>query len=169
MLGLAGSMGAARLGPAGRTLGEETPVGDEHSTARSVEWGYRKQSVSGKREPRGLLRYTDDEWAVIVQVAALASMRPGAWVQQAAYEAALRAHRGMVPDRAAIDELLVELRQHRRVLTNIGGNLNDVARAANATGVIDNPVAAATVLRLVRNVVLGADELLRRIRTELLA
>jgi hypothetical protein len=144
-------------------------VGDEHSAGRSVELGYRKQSVGGRREPRGLLRYTDDEWAVIVQVAALASMRPGAWAQQAAYDAALRAHRGMVPDRAVVEGLLVELRQHRRVLTNIGGNLNDVARAANATGAIENPVAAATVLRLVRNVVLGADELIRRVRSELLA
>lgn len=75
-----------------------------------------------------------------------------------------------MPDRGAVDELLAELRQHRRVLTNIGGNLNDVARVANATGTIASPVAAAvTVLRLVRNVVLGADELLRRVRAELLA
>jgi hypothetical protein len=54
------------------------------------------------------------------------------------------------------------------VLTNSGGNLNQVARAANATGVIEHPVVAATVLRLVRNTVMGADELLRRVRAELL-
>jgi len=150
--------------------GRGTPVGDESGFGRGgrVELGCRRHSRAGKREPRGVLRYADAEWAVIVQVAALASMRPGAWVQQAAYETAVRAHRGLEYDRGAIDELLGELRQHRRVLTNIGGNLNDVARAANATGMIEQPVAAATVLRLVRNVVLGSDELIRRVRSELL-
>jgi hypothetical protein len=115
-----------------------------------------------------LLRYTDDEWAAIVQVAALSAMRPGAWAQQAAYDAARSRLRGATQERGAIDELVAELRQHRRVLTNIGGNLNDVARAANATGTIENLVAAQTVLRLVRNVVAGVDELVRRIRAELL-
>ena len=53
----------------------------------SGELGYRPKSLGGKRQPRGLLRYTDDEWAVIVQVAVLVGMRPGAWAQQAAYDA----------------------------------------------------------------------------------
>ena len=71
-------------------------------------------------------------------------------------------------DRRVVDGLLAELRQHRRVLTNIGGNLNDLARAANTTGVIGNPAAVAVVLPLVRNVVLGSDELMRRVRAEVL-
>jgi hypothetical protein len=133
----------------------------------SVELGCRGRSVAGKRQPRGLLRYTDDEWAVIVQVAAVARMRPGAWAQQAAYEAAANQGRERVHDRGAIDDLIAELRQHRRVLTNIGGNLNDVAKVANATGAIENRVAATTVLRLVRNVVKTTEELIRHVRSEL--
>ena len=130
---------------------------------------YRDHSPHQPRVRRGALRYTDHEWAVIVLVAARVSMRPGAWAQHAAYEAAARLHRGLAHDRSAIDDLIAELRQHRRVLTNIGGNLNDVARAANSTGSIENPVAAETVLRLVSNVVRDGDELIRRIGTELVA
>jgi hypothetical protein len=114
------------------------------------------------------MRYTDQEWAVIVAVAAVAGLKPGAWVQQTAFDAARHQRRGQVDERGVVEGLVAELRQHRRVLTNIGGNLNDLARAANATGVIENPGAVRVVLRLVRNVVLGGDELVRRIRAELL-
>jgi hypothetical protein len=143
-------------------------VGDEHAVVGSAGLRSRRRSPVGKREPRGLLRYTDDEWAVIVQVAALERLKPGAWAQRAAYQAAVQQHHGQVPDRGVVEVLVAELRQHRRVLTNIGGNLNDLARAANATGRIENAVAVATVLRLVRNVVAGVDEVVRRVRAELL-
>jgi len=95
-------------------------------------------------------------------------MRPGAWAQLAAHDAAIRQLRGAASDPSAVDELVAELRQQRRVLTNIGGNLNQLARAANATGVIENPAAMAAVLRLVRNVVHATDELIDRVRAELL-
>jgi len=96
-------------------------------------------------------------------------MRPGAWAQRAAHLAAVHGEHGPRPDEMRVMELVAELRQHRRVLANIGGNLNDVARAVNATGEIQNPAAAQAVLRLVRNVVTASDELLVRIRAELLA
>ncbi|WP_018685329.1 hypothetical protein [Actinokineospora enzanensis] len=143
---------------------DESALGDE----LSAKAGYRDQSTSGKRTPRGLMRYTDDEWAVIVMVAAQEVLKPGAYVQKAAYEAALRQHRGELFDSGAVTTLFAELQENRRVLTNIGGNLNDVAKAANSTGEIENPVAADTVLRLVRNVVLATDELMAKVRTELL-
>ncbi|WP_410607534.1 hypothetical protein [Amycolatopsis sp. lyj-109] len=130
--------------------------------------GYREQSTTGKREPRGMLRYSDIEWAVIVQVAALAGMKPAAWAQQAAYEAALQAHLGKGTDRGAVTALIQELREHRRVVTNVGGNLNDVAKVANSTGEIENANAAATVLRLVANVVRTADTMMKDIRQRLL-
>ena len=50
----------------------------------------RRRCLVGRREPRGLLRYSDEEWARIVQVAASVEMRPGAWVQLAAHDAAVR-------------------------------------------------------------------------------
>ncbi|CAL9677714.1 hypothetical protein SUDANB95_08037 (plasmid) [Actinosynnema sp. ALI-1.44] len=54
------------------------------------------------------------------------------------------------------------------MLTNIGGNLNDVAKAANSTGDIGTAEVAAAVLRLVRNVVRKSDETVAQIRAELL-
>jgi hypothetical protein len=114
------------------------------------------------------MRYSDTEWAVIVQVAARAGMRPGAWAQQAAYDAAQREHLGETADRGAVDDLTAELREHRRVLTNVGGNLNDVAKVGNATGQFEHATAAATVLRLVGNVVRASDTLVRDVRRRLL-
>lgn len=142
----------------------ESALGDE----LSMTAGYRDQSTSGKRSPRGLMRYTDDEWAVIVMVAAQEALKPGAYVQKAAYEAALRQHRGELFDSGVVNALLAELQENRRVLTNIGGNLNDVAKEVNSTGKVENPAAAETVLRLVRNVVLATNELVAKVRTELL-
>jgi hypothetical protein len=117
-----------------------------------------------------VLRYSDAEWAVIVHAAAAAGMKPGPWAQRAAHRAAIQDqphHHGLDQ---RIEALLAELRQHRRVLTNIGGNLNNLARAANTTGTLTltNPLAVQAVLRLVRNVVGAADELLVRVRGELL-
>ncbi|WP_336160011.1 hypothetical protein [Amycolatopsis sp. VC5-11] len=108
------------------------------------------------------------EWAVIVQVAALAGMRPSAWVAQAAYDTALREHLGTGTERQAVTALIDELREHRRVLANIGGNVNDLARVANSTGQVEQAVVAATVLRLVANVVHASDTLLTDIRRRLL-
>ena len=145
-------------------------MGDElaFDGQRRGDLGYRRHSTEGKRAPRGLLRYSDGEWAAIVRAAASDRMRPTSWAQRAAYQAAVRSRPGRDVDRELVESLVAELRQHRRVLANIGGNLNDLARAANATGGIENPVAAATVLRLVRNVVHTAQELLARVQAELL-
>ena len=115
-----------------------------------------------------MLRFNSTEWAVIVQVAARAGKRPGAWAQQAAYEAALREHLGDLVDRDAAKALTRELREHRRVLTNIGGNLNDVAKVANSTGQIENAIAATTVMRLIGNVIRASDTLVQDIRRKLL-
>jgi hypothetical protein len=130
--------------------------------------GYREHSRFGRRVPRGTLRYNEFEWAVIAQVAAIADQKPGAWAQQAAYEAALRANQGEPTTREAVVELAEELRQHRRVLTNIGGNLNDLARVANSTGEIQLVAAAQTVMRLIGNVVRASDTLVVAIRKRLL-
>ena len=130
--------------------------------------GCRRHSSSGVRRQRGVLRYSDAEWAAIGQAAALAGMRPGPWAQRAAYHAAVQQPSQQIGLEQRVEALLAELRQHRRVLANIGGNLNDLARAANTTGVLANPLATQTVLRLVRHVVGAADELLVRVRSELL-
>lgn len=128
---------------------------------------YRRRCEVGRREPRGLLRYTDAEWAEIVRAAAVTGLRPGAWVQQVAHRAAVHGRHANRPDSAKVEALVAELRQHRRVLTNIGGNLK-LARAANATNAVENPAGAAALLRMVARVVHSSDELLDRLRAELL-
>jgi hypothetical protein len=130
--------------------------------------GNREQSPMGTRSPRGLMRFNDIEWAVIAIVADRDGKRPGAWAQQAAYEAAVRQNLGKRTDLDAVAALTAALREHRRVLTNIGGNLNDVARVANSTGAIENATVAHTVMRLIGNVVRTSDVLVRDIRRKLM-
>lgn len=130
--------------------------------------GYRDQARDGKRQPRGRLRYTDTEWAAIAVAASREAMTPGAWAQDAAYDAAVRANVGPVADPSTVGLLLEELRQHRRVLTNVGGNLNDVARVANSTSELTTAAAALATLALVRRVVSASDRLVVDMRTRLL-
>jgi len=118
--------------------------------------------------PRGRLRYSDLEWATIVVAAARSGMAPNAWAQQAAYDAAMSVGHGVTTDRDSVLALQEELRQHRRVLANVGGNLNDVARVANSTGEIAVASTALTVLRLVGNVVHASNDLIHDIRKRLL-
>ncbi|MEU0529180.1 hypothetical protein [Amycolatopsis tolypomycina] len=133
--------------------------------------GYRDHAPpdAGKRKARTAVLYTDIEWAAITVAAAADGMRPGAWVAQIAYNEARRANAGDLLDGRAIAELRAELRQHRRVLTNIGGNINDVARVANSTGALEHAAQAAAVLRLVRNVVQSSDQLVEELRTRFAA
>jgi hypothetical protein len=114
-----------------------------------------------------MLRYDDIEWAAIAAAAATEGMTPGAWAQQVAFDAAADANAGPVADRAAVAELLEELRQHRRLLLAIGNNLNQLATVANATGQISARPAEA-VLRMVRDVVHAADTVQFQLRTQLL-
>lgn len=114
------------------------------------------------------MRYSDAEYAVIVSAAELDGMRPTSWAQNAAYQAAVRRCRNSTEaDPVAASALLEELRQQRRVLTNVGGNLNDLARVANSTGAVGQGAALAVVLRLVARVVRSCDEAIRRVRAEL--
>lgn len=132
--------------------------------------GYRDRSPRGQgpRRVRVSLRYTDIEWAAILVAAAAEGMKPGAWVADAAFELARGRNGGPMPDRRAVDEVLSELRQHRRVLTNIGGNLNQIAAVANSTGEIEVRDAAVRVVDLVRRVVLSSEALMSTVRAELL-
>ncbi|MEU4675159.1 hypothetical protein AB0F91_46295 [Amycolatopsis sp. NPDC023774] len=114
-----------------------------------------------------MLRYSDTEWAVIVQAAALAGRKPAPWAQQAAYDAARAEHPGTATYREAVAALTQELREHRRVLTNVGGNLNDVAKVANATGEIEIAQAAVAIMRLIANVVRTSDTVIKDVRERL--
>lgn len=134
---------------------------------RRYHAGYRDRLPSGRRAPRGMLRYDNIEWATITAAAAIEGLTPGAWAQQAAFDAAADVNSGPVADRAAVTELLDELRQHRRQLAAIGNNLNQLTMIAHATGQI-SARPAEVVLRMVRDVVRTSDAVQVQLLTQLL-
>jgi len=111
---------------------------------------YRDHSLHGIRAPRGLMRFSDHEWATIVAVAARAGWSPAAWAQQVAFAFATRRQQGLTVGDESGDEILDVLQEVRRMLANIGGNINDVARTTNATGELPSADALAEMLVLLR-------------------
>lgn len=124
--------------------------------------GYRPRPPreQGRRHPRTVVYYTDLEWTAIAVAAAVAGMTPGAWAADAAYLAARDHNAGPLLDRESARQVLEELRQQRRVLTNIGGNLNQLAAHANATGQV--PDSTTAVLRVLQRVMLACEEVTDR-------
>lgn len=85
-----------------------------------------------------MVALSDAELAVVKEAAARAGLAAGAWLGETgvrtaeAGEPESRVSGGL----AALAPLYSELMEQRRVLRNVGGNLNDVARHANSTGVL---------------------------------
>ncbi|MFD1147873.1 hypothetical protein [Saccharothrix hoggarensis] len=113
------------------------------------------------------MSFTDIEWAAITIAASLDGMRAGAWIARVAFDEAAHRNSGARLDRDAFAALAAAVQEQRRVLANVGGNLNQLAKATNATGGTDNPEAAARLLGLVRRVVGSTDELLLQIRAKM--
>nr|WP_064570697.1 hypothetical protein [Gordonia sp. LAM0048] len=143
--------------------------------------GHRPHVPSGRRQPRKV--YFDGEERAVIEVAAgMMGLRFGAYVASAAVRDArsLVARSAVTGDDTAQDgasapvglsvseaqELLDDVRHLRRLLGNVAGNLNDVARHANSTGELA-PESAA-VLDYVRRTNDKLDTelmgLLRRLR-----
>lgn len=101
---------------------------------------------------------------MVVEAAERASLRTGAWVARAAYAESLVATGRRRQDWRGLAVLAGELRELRRLLGNIGGNLNDVARHANT----EHRLAPETerVLRLVRDLAGRTSEQLRAVREQ---
>ena len=144
--------------------------GDQSGPAEdlSAPLAYRGHSTTGRRRPRGLMRYSDAEWAVISVTAARDGMVASAWAQQIAHEVARRRQHGELPDHAAVDEVLEELRALRRQLRNIGGNLNDLTKVADSTGEVDGVARLEAVLDSVGTRVRAIDSMTTHIRAKLL-
>ena len=101
-----------------------------------------------------------EEAAVVHVAAARAGMAVAAWLGEAGVRAAVvDVEPGGADDRAGQMRQLMVLRAEvmdlRRVVRNIGGNLNDLARVANSTGQIH--AAAGRVLELVGRAVERVD------------
>ena len=81
--------------------------------------------------------FTADELALIEQASTKRGLRAGAYVAAAAVDAAKAATNpagGGGVDADQLRALTAEVREVRRLLGNVAGNLNDVARRANTGG-----------------------------------
>ena len=99
-------------------------------------------------------------------------MAAGAWLGQVGVAAAVvgpAPRVGSAGQRAqvVVAELVAvqnQLRETKRILRNVGGNLNDVARAANSTGQL--VVETGSVEQLVARVVALVEETVRQVSGE---
>ena len=124
----------------------------------------RRSRVEGGRPHATTVSFSESEWAAIEAASARAAMAPGAWVGEAAVRAAElpepvvpggRVSAGSAGSRMqGLMGLRSELMEDRRVLRNVGGNLNDIARVANTDGVVESTVGqvAQMVARAVERV-----------------
>lgn len=102
--------------------------------------------VSGEPRTRREVWLSSEERTVINAAAAQAGLRPGAYIAREAVRAARADTSGRGESSAAevapaagvtvsgAREVLDEVRHLRRLMGNVAGNLNDVARHANSTG-----------------------------------
>jgi hypothetical protein len=133
----------------------------------------RRARAAGGRANQITVWLSDEERSAVEGAAERAGMAPGAWlgefgVRAARLDSPVRVGAGAGGGGAAALELMAlqsELLQSRRVLTNIGGNLNDVARHANSTGALH--AATAQVQALVARVVTRVEDAVARVDTGL--
>ncbi|WKK14788.1 MULTISPECIES: hypothetical protein [Rhodococcus] len=85
--------------------------------------------------------FTAEEVALIERASTARGLRAGAYVAAAAVDAATMATTPVgvgvgvgVADAEQVRELTAEVRELRRLLGNVAGNLNDVAKRANSGG-----------------------------------
>lgn len=134
----------------------------------------RRARAAGGRPHKVTVQFSEMEMALVTTASVRADMAPGAWLGEAGVRAAEAvpgpaSHWG--PAMQELMQLRAELMEHRRVLRNVGGNLNDVARHANSTGEIHEATVRVQelVARLVERIegsVGGVDELTALARRE---
>ncbi|MFJ8966689.1 hypothetical protein ACIRG5_45570 [Lentzea sp. NPDC102401] len=129
---------------------------------------YRDHSKSGTRKQRGILRFSDAEWAPIVAVSAKDGWVPQAWAQQVAFAVASRRLARAAGSGAGVDEHLESLRGARRLLTVIGGDIHDIAREANARGELPSEAALVEMLAILGQRVQSLDTCIAALRPGLM-
>jgi hypothetical protein len=119
----------------------------------------RRSRARGGRSARLTVWLSEGERAAIGEAAGRDGMAPGAWLGEVGVRAARGAGAGgglagASEVVAALFAVRQELAEVRRVLRNVGGNLNDVARHANAESVLraDTGKVQALVGRVVQRV-----------------
>ncbi|WP_181030617.1 plasmid mobilization relaxosome protein MobC [Clavibacter michiganensis] len=126
-------------------------MGDEPSDARVQ----RQRRAPGGRHHRHVVRATDEEE---VRLLALAAPR-GIGVVKLLMDSALNGGADAAAEKAAVrEEVMPALFQTRRLLAGVANNVNQLAKASNATGVV--PPEAAATLEAVRRTTSNIDTLL---------
>ena len=99
--------------------------------------GHRSHGVVVRSRRKEAL-FTPDEYALIEQASTMRGLKSGAFIAASAVETAKAMTTGSGENApATVHELRgvpAEVRELRRLLGNVAGNLNDVARHANSTG-----------------------------------
>ncbi|BAD60623.1 hypothetical protein IU414_18010 [Nocardia farcinica] len=99
--------------------------------------GHRPHSVE-KRTRRHEALFAPAEWALVAAAAATVGLKPGAFIAKAAVGAArafaAQRNGSAVRTSGQVEILIAEVRELRRLLGNVAGNVNDVAKHANSTG-----------------------------------
>ncbi|MGD9526413.1 MAG: hypothetical protein AB7I38_11635 [Dehalococcoidia bacterium] len=134
----------------------------------------RRSRAEGGRPHTVAVSYSDLEMAKVTSAAARDALALGAWLADAGVRVADAGVPAAVGSGAEMQELM-ELRDAlgdaRRLLRNVGGNLNDVARHANSTGELHGSTAVvqahvARAVARVDRVVVQLDARLRVVRGE---
>lgn len=122
----------------------------------------RRSRAVGGRPHQLSVSFSDEELKLVVEAAELAGLAPRAWLGEASTRAARDAVAGAALPSAwssvmgALMAQRDEVVETRRVLRNIGGNLNQVAAYANATGELH--AATIRAVHLVERAVAKAEE-----------
>ncbi len=99
--------------------------------------GHRPHSVE-KRTRRHEALFAPAEWSLVAAAAATVGLKPGAFIAKAAVGAArafaAQRNGSAVRTSGQVEILIAEVRELRRLLGNVAGNVNDVAKHANSTG-----------------------------------
>lgn len=101
----------------------------------------RRARADGGRPHSVRVPLSDSEMATVKAAARRAGLSDASWVGEVSVAAATLPRPASVPHEwgqamHGLMGLRAELMEDRRVLRNVGGNLNDVARHANAEGVV---------------------------------
>jgi hypothetical protein len=134
-----------------------------------VDGRVRRSHAAAKRDIHRRVRYSPDEFALVLRASAAAGLEPGAFAAAAAVAAAKARVLPRPPTAprtsAEVQLLRAEVRELRRLLGLAGGNLNQIAARANATREPVGDITAA--LSFTRRVITRIDDwLMTRLRED---
>lgn len=129
----------------------------------------RRQRAEGGRPYTVRVSLSEAEYAAIHAAAIRAGQADGSWLGELGARSAIQPHAPAPPQEwgealQALMSVSGELAEDRRVLRNVGGNLNDVARHANAGPELHE--ATARVVAMVERAVAELDATRRSLNEE---